>query len=47
VQTHTVAVGPFVERLAEHLGTTVQDNLLGQPGGLRKPLEDAHDPGAG
>ncbi len=47
VQAHALAIGSFVGRLADHLGTIVQDDLLGQPAGLRKPLEDAHDPGAG
>ncbi len=47
VEPNAVAPGPFVERLADHLGTVVEDDLQGQPAGLRQPLEDPHNADTG
>ena len=47
IEPHAIAPGPFVERLAGHLGAVVQDDLQGQAPGLREPIEHPHDTAAG
>ncbi len=39
IEPNAVALGPFVERLANHLGTVVEDDLQGQATGLGEPIE--------
>src|SRR6187200_1419654 len=47
VEPDTVAPSPLVERLADHLGAVVHDDLFGQAAGLGQALQDPHHPDTG
>lgn len=46
VKPNAPAVGPLVQRLADHLRPIVQNNLSGQSTRLRQAFQDTNDPAA-